>query len=240
MAGWEPLPLRDHAFPRHTCACRLSIAEAPNELRKNVDGCRRIASRCPLLFSALRRDLSPLGGRGIVFLNRIPIVEDLPCPGVEIRTKLSKLPLAFVPIEGRVLFLVVEDSPELETGVGNRHPNIVSTRQINRLVESRMDIPIEHRPYGIPSCESLALQLLRLFDCPFDHRSWIASDTNRHHPYAMMSVETVEQLEILRFGQHSFRGHHDSDCQRAVRMSARNSPRTTHDSAGISPASKSM
>ena len=226
--------------PDHSLATFLTILKPPYELCEQVDRCRGISSRFSLLFPASSRHLGPFCRNRIMLLDRIPVTENLPCSSLVVRTQFPELPLAFVPIEGSVLFLIVKNSPKLETWVGNGQWNIVSTGQDFRLVESRMDIHIEHRPYGIPSRESIILQLLQFFDCPFDHCSWITADTYRDQPHGLVSMEPIEYLEIFRFGRHSFRGHHDSPCQRASCMSPRNAPRATHDSAETSLLSKSM
>ena len=210
-----------------------AITEAPYVLRKQVDGRGRVSSRCALLVSAFHRYIGPFNRPRITPLNRFRIVEDLASSGPVVRTQFPKLPLAFVPPEGSVLILVVENSPKLETRVGNGQWNTVSARQVLRFVESRMDISIEHRPYGIACRERIVLQFPRFLDCPFDHCSWITTDTNRDQPCGSASMETVECLQIRRFGGYSFRDDHDSRGQRACAMAPRNAPRAAHDSAGI-------
>ena len=44
-------------------------------------------------------------------------------------------------------------------------------------------------------------------------------------------MDAAEHFEILRFGQHSFRGDHDSRGRRACGGSPRDASRAAHDSA---------
>ena len=102
-----------------------AITEAPYVLRKQVDGRGRVSSRCALLVSAFHRYIGPFNRHRITPLNRFRIVEDLASSGPVVRTQFPKLPLAFVPPKGSVLILVVENSPKLETRVGNGQWNTV-------------------------------------------------------------------------------------------------------------------
>ena len=66
-------------------------------------------------------------------------------------------------------------------------------RHVLRFVESRMFVPIEHRPYGIPASESIALRRSRFLDRTFDNRARIADTPDQDQPYGRpVSEETVE------------------------------------------------
>ena len=161
-------------------------------------------------FTTGKCTVSPSDRVSIIAPDHLRIVENLSLLVAVTRTRFTELSLAFVSIQRSVAFLIMVDPPKLETRIGYGKLDAVSVRHVLRFVESRMFVPIEHRPYGIPASESITLRRSRFLNRTFDNRSRIADAPDQDQPYGRpVSEETVECSEISGFRGDSFRNDHD-------------------------------
>ena len=195
-------------------------------LGQTMHGRGRVSLGISFLPTAGQRILSPSDCVSILALDHLRIVEDLSFFVAVTWAQFAELSLAFMSVQRSVVFLIVKYPPKLETWVGYGESNTVSVRHVLRFVESRMFIPVEHRPYGIPAAKSIAFQLLQFFNRTFNHRSWIGGAANHDQFCGRLSpMETLECPEIPRLRNGSFRNDHDPQGRAAVRSPAAYAPR---------------
>ena len=129
-------------------------------------------------------------------------------------------------IHRSIAFLIVQYPPKLEAWIGYGESNVVSARHVLRFVESRMFISVEHRPYGIPAAKSISFRLSRFFNRTFNHRSWVAGATNQNQSCGrLISIETIEYIEIAGLCHGSFGNDHDPQGWAADRSFTADAPR---------------
>ena len=179
-------------------------------LGQTMHGRGRVSLGISFLLTTGKRTLGPSDRVSIIVLDRLRIVEFLPFLVAVTRAQFAELSLAFMSVQRSVAFLIVQYPPELEAWIGDGKSNPFSARHVLRLVELRMFIPIEHRPYGISPIKWLALQFLRFFNRTFNHCPWIAGIANQVQFCGRLSpMETLECPEIPRLRNGSFRNDHD-------------------------------
>ena len=206
---------------------------------QTMHGGGRVPSRISFLPTAGQRILSPSDCVSILALNYLRVVEDFSFFVAVTWAQFAELSLAFMSVQRSIAFLIVKYPPKLETWVGYSESNTVSVRHVLRFVESRMFIPIEHRPYGISPAKSIAFRLSRFFNRTFNHCSWIAGAANQGQFCGRLSpMETLECPEIPRLRNGSFRNDHDPQGRAADRSFTVDAPRGAPSAAHFSAAGR--
>ena len=195
---------------------------AADVLGQTMHGCGRVSFGISFLFTTGKRTLGPSDRVSIIALDHLRVVEDLPSLAAVTRMQFPKFSLAFMPIERSVAFLIMKYGPKLEAWIGYGESSIVSICHVPGLVESRMVVPIEHRPYGIPVAKSIAFRLSRFFNRTFNHCSGISGATNQDQSCGRpISMETIEFLETAGLCNGSFGNDHDPQGRPANRGALR-------------------
>ena len=212
--------------------------DAEDVLGQMMHGRGRISSGVSFLFTVGERFPGSFDCIPIIPLDHLRVVESLSSTGSVTRMQFLECSLAFMPVERGIAFLIMKYGPKLETGVGDGESNIVSGGHVLRLVESRVLVPIEHRPYRIPAAESIALGLPRFFTRTLDHCPWVAGAANQDQSRGRaISVDAIERPEVTGFRHRSFRNDHDPPGRVANRASTAGAALAAHRSAAGSRSS---
>ena len=206
--------------------------DAADVLGQTMHGRGRVSVGISFFLTTGKHTFGPSDCASITALDRLRIVEFLSFLVAVTRTQFTELSLAFMSVQRSIVFLIMKYSPKLETRVGYGKPNAVSARHVLRFVESRMFVSVEHRPYGIPAAKWIALQFLRFFSRTFNHCPWIAYATNQNQPCGrLISMETIEYLEIAGFCHGTFGNDHDPQGRVADRSFTVDAPCGAHSAA---------
>ena len=166
----------DHGLHSPTRLRRIN--ELPYVLRQSVDTCRGVSFGPIFLFTSPKQLLRPFNRELVAVLDHFRIVKDLISGFLIARTQGLKLLLAVCTIKGSVLVLKVENSPKLETGVGDSQVDSICVRHVLRSVESEVIIAVEHRAEGVILGIEITFYHLGFLDSPLNDSFGVATESN--------------------------------------------------------------